>query len=68
MGPMATQERSRGAVAGAPKAGDIRSARPTIGPVRALGRRVVSIAALVFVDLSGLALALYLALVLRELY
>jgi exopolysaccharide biosynthesis polyprenyl glycosylphosphotransferase len=36
--------------------------------VRALGRRLVSVAALVVIDLSGLAGALYLALVLRELY
>ncbi len=50
--------------------GDIRSARilPSRGQLRAVGRRVVSIAALVAIDLSGLAGSLYLALVLRELY
>jgi exopolysaccharide biosynthesis polyprenyl glycosylphosphotransferase len=51
-------------------AGDIRSARilPSRGQLRAIARRVVSIAALVVIDLSGLAGSLYLALVLRELY
>ena len=51
-------------------AGDIRSVRilPSWGQLRAIARRVVSIAALVVIDLSGLAGSLYLALVLRELY
>jgi len=50
--------------------GDIRSVRimPSRGQLRAVVRRVVSIAALVVIDLSGLAGSLYLALVLRELY
>jgi exopolysaccharide biosynthesis polyprenyl glycosylphosphotransferase len=49
---------------------DIRSARvvPTWTQLRVFARRVVSIAALVTIDLSGLAGGLYLALVLRELY
>jgi exopolysaccharide biosynthesis polyprenyl glycosylphosphotransferase len=48
---------------------DIRSIRPTIlarAPWTALARRVSSIGALVAIDLCGLALALYLGLVLRE--
>lgn len=52
-------------------AGDIRSSRPYIlsrNPLRALARRLVSISALVFIDLSGLALGLYAALVVREFY
>jgi exopolysaccharide biosynthesis polyprenyl glycosylphosphotransferase len=59
---------------GAPEPGplptDIRSTRllPARVQVRALGRRVVSILALVTIDLVGLAGALYLALVFRELY
>jgi exopolysaccharide biosynthesis polyprenyl glycosylphosphotransferase len=49
---------------------DIRSAPvlPSGVHLRALGRRTLSIAALVFIDLSGLAGSLYLALVFRELY
>ncbi|HKI91954.1 MAG TPA: sugar transferase [Gaiellaceae bacterium] len=49
---------------------DIRSAPllPTRVQARALARRVLSITALVVLDLGGLAGALYLALVLRELY
>jgi exopolysaccharide biosynthesis polyprenyl glycosylphosphotransferase len=49
---------------------DIRSAPvlPSGIQVRALARRVLSIVALVFIDVSGLTGALYLALVLRELY
>ncbi len=49
---------------------DIRSIRPTIlavGSWSALVRRVFSFGALVSIDLTGLALALYLGLVLREL-
>jgi exopolysaccharide biosynthesis polyprenyl glycosylphosphotransferase len=51
-------------------ASDIRSAPvlPSGIQVRALGRRSVSVAALVLLDLAGLSGALYLALVLRELY
>src|SRR5437016_3746338 len=51
-------------------AADIRSIRPTIftrAPWTAFARRVFSIASLVAIDLSALALALYLGLVLREL-
>src|SRR6266542_3286505 len=50
---------------------DIRSAHPyllTRSPVRAFVRRFASIAALVLLDLSGLAIAVYSALVLRDLY
>jgi exopolysaccharide biosynthesis polyprenyl glycosylphosphotransferase len=49
---------------------DIRSGPflPTRIHVRAFVRRALSVAALVFIDLSGLAGALYLALVFRELY
>ena len=49
---------------------DIRSARvlPSKVQLRALVRRLLSIAALVTLDLSGLAGGLYLSLVLRELY
>jgi exopolysaccharide biosynthesis polyprenyl glycosylphosphotransferase len=49
---------------------DIRSVRLLPSPlqVRALVRRLVSISALVVVDLCGLAGAVYLALVLRALY
>jgi exopolysaccharide biosynthesis polyprenyl glycosylphosphotransferase len=51
-------------------ASDIRSAPvlPSRIQVRALARRVLSIAALVVLDVAGLSGALYLALVLRELY
>src|SRR5881398_2327006 len=51
-------------------AGDIRSARVVPSPwqLRALARRTISIAALIVLDLGGLAGSLYLALVLRELY
>ena len=51
-------------------AGDIRSVRMVPSPVqvRALARRLLSIAALVALDLGGLASSLYLALVFRELY
>jgi len=49
---------------------DIRSAAvfPSRIQVRGLARRTLSVAALVVIDLCGLAGALYLALVLRELY
>ncbi len=49
--------------------GDIRRSRVYLlsrGPVFGLGRRVVSIAALVAADVAGLALGVYLALVLRS--
>ena len=49
---------------------DVRSARPyflTRNPLTTLVRRVASIAALVLIDLSGLVIGLYLALVLRAL-
>ena len=50
--------------------GDIRRARivPSFVQFRALARRLASIVALVAVDISGLAGALYLALVFREVY
>src|SRR2546423_254640 len=50
--------------------GDIRSVRliPSAWRLRALGRRLFSILALVAIDLGGIAAALYLALVVRELY
>jgi len=49
---------------------DIRSVRllPSTIQVRALARRLLSIAALVVLDLCGLAGSIYLALVLRALY
>src|SRR5207237_2764333 len=49
---------------------DIRSIRPTIftrAPWTAFARRALSIGSLVLIDLTALALALYLGLVLREL-
>ena len=49
--------------------GDIRSPSPAVAwryPLRAFVRRAASIAALVFLDLTGLTLGLYAALVLRE--
>ncbi len=51
--------------------GDIRSSRPYLfsrSPVRSFVRRFASVATLVFLDLCGIALGLYAALVLRELY
>jgi exopolysaccharide biosynthesis polyprenyl glycosylphosphotransferase len=49
---------------------DIRSARllPSRRQVRLFARRLLSIAALVAIDLGGLACSLYIALVLREVY
>lgn len=49
---------------------DVRSARllPSGRALRSGGRRLLSIAALVCIDLGGLAGSLYLALVLREIY
>jgi exopolysaccharide biosynthesis polyprenyl glycosylphosphotransferase len=54
----------------APGAADIRSGSvlPSRIQVRALARRTISVAALLAIDLAGLASAIYLALVLRELY
>src|SRR5436309_3228708 len=49
---------------------DIRSARPylfTRSPLKTLSRRVASIAALVVIDLAGLVIGVYAALVLRSL-
>jgi exopolysaccharide biosynthesis polyprenyl glycosylphosphotransferase len=49
---------------------DVRSARPyllTTSPLKTFVRRVSSIAALILIDLSGLVIGLYLALVLRSL-
>jgi exopolysaccharide biosynthesis polyprenyl glycosylphosphotransferase len=53
-----------------PLTGDIRQSRilPSPFQVRALVRRFASIAALVAIDVGGLASAVYLALVLRNLY
>jgi exopolysaccharide biosynthesis polyprenyl glycosylphosphotransferase len=74
-----TPQRGRGRIPApvAPSTGpdripvDIRSGRPfflTGGQLAAAGRRIASIAALVVLDLGGLVLGLYAALVLRELY
>jgi exopolysaccharide biosynthesis polyprenyl glycosylphosphotransferase len=51
-------------------AGDIRRARllPSRHHLRSLARRLASVIALAMIDVGGLAVALYLALVLRELY
>jgi exopolysaccharide biosynthesis polyprenyl glycosylphosphotransferase len=52
-------------------AGDIRRVRPYLlsrPPLVAVARRLLSIASLVFLDLSGLALGLYGALALRWIY
>jgi exopolysaccharide biosynthesis polyprenyl glycosylphosphotransferase len=49
---------------------DVRAARPyllTRTPLKSFARRVVSIASLVVIDLMGLVIGLYLALVLRSL-
>src|SRR5690348_13506019 len=55
---------------GADDAGDIRRARvlPSTLQLRSLVRRLGSVLALVFIDVGGLAVALYLALVLRQVY
>jgi exopolysaccharide biosynthesis polyprenyl glycosylphosphotransferase len=50
-------------------AGDIRSGRPYFlseGPLRSFARRLASVASLVTLDLSGLAIGLYAAFALRE--
>jgi exopolysaccharide biosynthesis polyprenyl glycosylphosphotransferase len=51
-------------------AGDVRAATPAAvaSPVRSLARRLASIAVLVGLDIAGVALGLYTALALRELY
>ncbi|HEY7537962.1 MAG TPA: exopolysaccharide biosynthesis polyprenyl glycosylphosphotransferase [Gaiellaceae bacterium] len=49
---------------------DVRASRPYLlrsSPLKAFGRRLASIAALVVIDLTGLTLGLYLALTLRSL-
>jgi exopolysaccharide biosynthesis polyprenyl glycosylphosphotransferase len=53
-----------------PVASDVRATRTSIArpPLRSLARRLASIAALLTIDVCGLALGLYLALVLRWLY
>ncbi len=54
----------------APDGRDIRASRVYLlsrGPISALVRRALSIAALVALDIAGLALGIYLALVFREL-
>src|SRR5262249_52523865 len=50
--------------------GDVRSGRPhaLARALRAGGRRVASISLLVFLDLCGLTLGLYTALVIRDFY
>jgi exopolysaccharide biosynthesis polyprenyl glycosylphosphotransferase len=50
---------------------DIRSGRPALlssAQLRSAGRRVVSIAALALIDVCGLALGLYVALIIRAAY
>jgi exopolysaccharide biosynthesis polyprenyl glycosylphosphotransferase len=74
--PAATAERPRRGRAGGPaelpraSAVDIRAGRPYFlspTPFRAAARRIFSVACLVAMDVSALALGLYLALVLREI-
>jgi exopolysaccharide biosynthesis polyprenyl glycosylphosphotransferase len=51
--------------------GDIRSGRPWLlspSPLRSFVRRIASVASLVFLDLAGLTLGLYAALIIREVY
>jgi exopolysaccharide biosynthesis polyprenyl glycosylphosphotransferase len=53
-----------------PPSGDVRASRLYIlsrGPIRSIVRRALSIAALVVLDVVGLALGIYVALVLRQL-
>jgi len=50
---------------------DIRRVRPALfqpAPLKALARRLLSVTALVVIDLASVALALYLGLVLKEVY
>jgi exopolysaccharide biosynthesis polyprenyl glycosylphosphotransferase len=73
---VATKPAARAAPAERPpstqaSAGDIRSGRPWLlspSPLRSFIRRVASVASLVFLDLGGLTLGLYAALVVREIY
>jgi exopolysaccharide biosynthesis polyprenyl glycosylphosphotransferase len=54
-----------------PLVGDIRASRPYLlagSPLRAATRRLLSILTLLFLDLSALAIGLYAALALREVY
>src|SRR3954454_955264 len=54
-----------------PLVGDIRASRPYIlsgSPLRAAARRLLSIVALLCLDLTALAIGLYASLALRELY
>jgi exopolysaccharide biosynthesis polyprenyl glycosylphosphotransferase len=54
-----------------PPVGDIRSGRPRLlstSLFRAFGRRIASVSSLVFLDLCGLTLGLYAALVVRDIY
>jgi hypothetical protein len=50
--------------------GDIRQTRlfPSLSQLRGLSRRLLSIVSLVAIDVGSLAVGLYLALVLREVY
>lgn len=53
------------------RTGDVRSSRPYFlsrAPVSAFVRRLASIGALLFLDVCGIAVGLYVALALRELY
>jgi len=66
----APPEEARGRVL-PPPAGDIRSTRPYLlsrGPLRSAARRLGSVGSLVTLDLLGVALGLFGALALRELY
>ena len=50
---------------------DIRSGRPYLlsrGTWLAIGRRLLSVAALITLDIAGLALGIFVALCIRELY
>ncbi len=68
--PAATDAHARDASQRDAKPTDVRSARPYIfqkGPLRGALRRLGSVAALAFLDVSGVALGLYSALAIREL-
>ena len=62
-----TIERPRDVAAETPARGDIRRAQP-LAALPSLLRRIASVLALVTLDLTGLALGLYAALTVRELY
>ena len=67
--PAATDAPARDASQRDAKPTDVRSARPYIfqkGPLRGALRRLGSVAALAFLDVSGVALGLYSALAIRE--